>query len=104
MSVLHFAAEGCSYDIISFLISRGARVDWPENDSQSAFILAARENNVEALRALFERGANINRSCTLGWAEGRTAYGVLLLEQSQGYGNPEALAYLKSIGSREWPE
>lgn len=103
-TVLHCAAHGCTYEIIAFLIAHGARVDWPDEDRQSAFIVAARANNVPALRAFAEHGANINRPSLLPWAEGRTALGILELERAQGYPKPESIAYLRSIGAKEWPD
>ncbi|MEL6421346.1 MAG: ankyrin repeat domain-containing protein [Pseudomonadota bacterium] len=101
---MHFASCGCGENIIDFLIANGAIVNYPNNESQSAFILAARENNVDALRALARHGADINRPCTLNWAEGRSALGVLLLEQQQGYGKPESIDFLESLGATEWPD
>ncbi len=104
MTVLHWAAKGCSEHIVCHLINNGAKVDWPENDNQPAFVLAARANNVGALKAFVENDVNINRPCTLQWAEGRTALGVAILEHRQGYKKDAAISYLKSVGAKEWPE
>jgi ankyrin repeat protein len=103
LTVLHWAATGCSYEIVSLLIASGAKVDWPADDMQSALIMAARSNNVPALRAFVENGADMNRACLLPWAEGRTALGVLERDRINGYDKPESIAYLRSVGAREWP-
>jgi ankyrin repeat protein len=101
-TVLHFAVNGCSEALIDFLIVEGATVDMP-GDDQPALVLAARANNVGAVRSLIRHGAELNRPCTLRWAEGRTALGVLLLERAQGYDKPESIEYLLSVGATEWP-
>lgn len=103
-TVLKFAASsGCSESIVDFLIESGAKIDGSEDEHLPALVLAARENNVGAMRSLVRHGAKLDSPCTLGWAEDRTALGVLLLERSQGYDKPEAIAYLQSLGAREWP-
>jgi ankyrin repeat protein len=103
VTVLHWAVQGGSQVIIELLVDHGARVDWPPEDSLSALVLAARNNNVGALKALVESGADIHRPCGLGWTGGRTALGVAMMEHAQGYEKPDAIAYLKSVGAEEWP-
>ncbi len=100
-TVLDDAVSGCSEEIVDLLIQRGARVDWPADDDQSAFMFAARAGNVGAMKALARAGANINWRCGTPWAKGLTTLGVLLLEKSKGFDKPEAIAYLRSIGASE---
>lgn len=99
LSVLHHAAIGCSEALVALMIERGADVEAPKDAKQSALMLAARQANIGALKALVAGGADVNRRCGLKWAEGKTALGVLLLEVSQGFPQPSAVAYLRSVGA-----
>src|SRR5207302_9346179 len=73
MTALKFAATECEPEVIQALIDKGANVDGPGNTDQTALMLAARGNNLGALRVLIRNGADPRRKCGLRWAEGRTA-------------------------------
>jgi ankyrin repeat protein len=90
MTALMFAVNECTPQVIQALIDRGAVVDGPAEWELTALMLAARANNVETLKVLVKNGADLNRACGLGWAEGRTAEGLAEME-----GSNAALAYLR---------
>jgi ankyrin repeat protein len=77
-------------EVIQALIDRGAAVDGPEGTEQTALMLAARGNNVNAIDVLLRNGANPNLTCNLPWAKGLTAEGLAELE-----GQYDALEYLR---------
>jgi len=81
MTALKFAAQACTADVLEALIAHGAAVDGPPGTDQTPLMLAARANHVDALRVLVKHGADVNRSCNLPWAGGRTAEGLAELER-----------------------
>jgi ankyrin repeat protein len=92
MTALKFAVDTCPAEVIQALIDHGADVDGPTGTDQTALMIAARANNVEALKVLIENGAVVSLPCRLPWASGRTAEGLAELE-----GWRAALAYLRSV-------
>lgn len=93
MTALKFAVDTCTAEVIQALIDHGAEVDGPAGTDQTALMLAARADNVEALKILLKNGADGTIPCKLPWAEGRTAAGLAELE-----GQRRALAYLRRVG------
>jgi ankyrin repeat protein len=89
---LKFSIHGVNPDLIRLLLERGAEVDGPEGTSQTALMLAARNDFVDALPILIEFGADPQLKCGLKWAEGRTALGLAELEKRK-----KSIAYLKSL-------
>ena len=92
MTPLKFSISGVNADLVRLLIEHGASVDGPDDTSQTALMLAARNNFVEGLRVLVEAGASRTRQCGLPWAENRTAQGLAELEKRRS-----AVAFLKSL-------
>jgi ankyrin repeat protein len=95
MSALKFAARSSLPHVAQSLIDHGAEVDGPAGTDQTALMLAARANNVGALKVLIENGADPGLKCNLRWAGGRTATGLAELE-----GRRAALAYLRSVDEK----
>jgi ankyrin repeat protein len=95
MTALKFAVHSCPEEVIQALIDRGAQVDGPDDTHQTALMIAARYNNVAALKVLVENGADVSLPCKLPWAEGRTAEGLAELEKRRA-----ALAYLRGLRAR----
>jgi ankyrin repeat protein len=83
MTALKFAVHECPQDIIQLLIDKGAEVDGPEGSPLTPLMLAARRNNVDALKVLIDNGANLSLQCKLKWAEGRTAEGLAEMENQK---------------------
>ena len=92
MTALCFAACNSRPEVIQALLDRGAQVEGPPGAEQTPLMLAARENNVEAIKLLVAAGADVNRPCQLPWAVGRTA--EWLAEQE---GAHQASVYLRSL-------
>lgn len=92
MTALKFAARECEPEVIESLIENGAEVDGPAGTDQTALMLAARGNNVGAIRVLLRNGADPGRTCGLRWAKGRTAAWL-----AQNEGITEAYEYLKNF-------
>jgi ankyrin repeat protein len=92
MTALKFSVHSCPAEVIQVLIDHGAEVDGPPGTDQTALMIAARCNNVAALKVLVENGADTSLSCKLPWAEGRTAEGLAELE-----GRRAALTYLRRV-------
>ncbi len=93
VTALKFAVRG-SPDVIQALLDHGAEVDGPPGTAQTALMIAARDNNVAALKVLVKNGADVSLPCKLKWAAGRTAEGLAELEQRRA-----ALAYLRELRS-----
>ncbi len=89
MTALMFASDP---EVIEALLDRGAEVDGPPGSPLTPLMLAARANNLEALRILVERGADTQRTCGLSWAEGWTARQLAEHEDRK-----QAAAYLRSL-------
>lgn len=83
MTGLKFAVEACSEEALKALIAAGAEVDGPHGTDQTALMLAARLNNVEALKILVEYGADPTLTCGLSWASGLTARELAALEKQK---------------------
>ena len=92
MTALKFAVHSCPREVIQALIDHGADVDGPPGTDQTALMIAARANHVEALKVLIANGADPSRPCKLPWAAGRTAEGLAELEKRR-----LALAYLRKL-------
>jgi ankyrin repeat protein len=92
MTALKFAAEDCQPAVIQALIDKGAEVDGPANTDQTALMLAARGNNLDAIQVLLRNGADPRRSCGLRWAKGRTAAWL-----AKNEGSIKAFEYLKDL-------
>jgi ankyrin repeat protein len=92
MTALKFAACEGRPELIEALLERGAEVDGPEGTDQTALMLAARYNNVDALRVLVEHGADWKRPCGLPWARGKSAEQLAEMERRR-----KALAFLRSL-------
>jgi len=95
MTALKFAVESCPAEVIQALIDHGAEVDGPRGTDQTALMLAARSNNVSALKVLVMNGADVSLPCKLTWAGKRTAEGLAELEKQRA-----ALAYLRGLRTR----
>lgn len=83
MTALKFAVQDCTPEVIQTLIDRGAEVDGPADTKQTALMIAARANNVEAIRVLVKNGADLSLRCGIPWADGRTAEGLAELEKKK---------------------
>jgi len=67
-------------------------VDGPPGTDQTALMLAALANHVDALKVLVNNGADVSLPCKLRWADNRTAQGLAELENCR-----KAAAYLASL-------
>lgn len=83
---------GSKPEVLQALIDRGAAVDGPPGAEVTPLMMAARCDNVEALKFLVKNGADIHRPCRLRWAENRTAEGLAVLEKQK-----KAASYLASV-------
>lgn len=92
MTALKFASKSCTPEVIQALIDHGAEVDGPRGTEQTALMLAARENHVEAIKVLVANGADTSLPCKLGWANNMTAQ-----ELAESQGCREAATYLASL-------
>jgi ankyrin repeat protein len=92
MAALKFAVKRSTPKVLQALIDAGAEVDGPPETDQTALMLAARANNVAALKVLVKNGANVSLACKLPWAEGRTAEGLAELAKQRA-----AFAYLRRL-------
>lgn len=92
MTSLKFAVGDCKPEVITALIDKGAEVDGPKGTDQTALMLAARANNVDALRILVESGADTTLQCKLKWAENRNALGLARFEKRK-----KAIEYLETV-------
>lgn len=95
MTAIKFAAKSCTPDVIQSLVDHGAEVDGPSGTCQTALMLAARANHVEALKVLIRNGANPSLPCGLPWAKKRTAEGLAELERQR-----KALEYLREVRTK----
>ena len=95
-TALSCSISGLNPEIIQLLIDHGADVDGPPGTSQTALMLAARHNNVGALKVLIDNGADRTLTCKLSWAGNRTAQGLAELEKRR-----QAVAFFKSFDSPE---
>ena len=91
ISALTFSFKNGSRQLIKALIDKGANVNGLEGATQTPLMLAARDNNVDAIELLLEHGADPEAKCTLSWAQGLTAEDLAKLE-----GCKKAYTYLKN--------
>ncbi|WP_010583682.1 ankyrin repeat domain-containing protein [Schlesneria paludicola] len=94
MTALKFAVGNSTPELIQMLIDHGADVDGPPGTDQTALMLAARADDVEALKVLVRNGADTSRPCKLPWAKNRTALGLAGLEKCK-----KAVKFLTSLDS-----
>ena len=92
MTAIGFAACHSQPQVVKALLRAGAAVEGPKGTDQTPLMLAARDNNVEALKLLIAAGADIHRPCKLPWAAGKTAEGLAELERRR-----KAAEYLRSV-------
>jgi ankyrin repeat protein len=92
MTALKFAVKRSTPEVLQALITAGAEVDGPPGTDQTALMIAARANNVAALKVLIQNGADVSLPCQLPWAEGRTAEGLAEMEKQHA-----ALRYLRQV-------
>ncbi|MCE9556651.1 MAG: ankyrin repeat domain-containing protein [Planctomycetes bacterium] len=92
MTALKFAVHDCKPDVIQALIDAGADVDGPPGTDQTALMIAACANHVDALKVLVKNGANRSLPCKLRWAENRTARELAELEKCR-----KAATYFASL-------
>lgn len=92
MTALKFSIQGLNAELTQLLLDRGADPDGPPGTRQTALMLAARNNFVEALRVLIDHGADPALTCKLPWAQNRTAQGLAELEKRR-----QAIAFFKSL-------
>jgi ankyrin repeat protein len=92
MTALGFAASDSRPEVVQTLLEHGAKVEGAPGTAQTPLMLAARENNVAAIKLLIAAGADVNRPCQLPWAVGRTA---LWLAENEGA--RKAAAYLRKV-------
>lgn len=83
---------GSQPEVLQALIDHGAAVEGPPGAEVTPLMMAARCDNVDALKFLVKNGADIHRPCLLRWAENRTAEGLAILEKQK-----KAAAYLASV-------
>src|SRR5436189_232987 len=92
MTALGFAVSDSRPEVVQALLARGAEVEGPPGADQTPLMLAARANNVAAIKLLIAAGAAPERPCQLPWAAGRTA--EWLAEQE---GARKAALYLRIL-------
>ena len=96
-SVIESAAIRAQPDVLSELIVHGAPVDGPVNGRITPLMRAVVENNLEAVKVLVSRGANLAAKCALPWASGKTAEEIAAQEKKG-----QILKYLRSApGGKE---
>jgi hypothetical protein len=92
MTALKFAVHDAAPEVIQALIDRGAQVDGPPGTDQTALMIAARSNHVEACKVLVKNGADPSLPCKLKWALNWTAHDLALNEKSR-----KAATYLATV-------
>ena len=67
---INLAAHGGHTGVIRLLLAAGAKVDAPEDEGQTALMIAAGEGHLDAVQLLLEAGADKSyRAMSLGTAE-----------------------------------
>ena len=79
---LAFSVMRCRPVVLKALVARGAPVDGRASDQLTPLMRAAVEDRLEAAQALVGLGADLRRTCTLPWAEGKTAEQLAVREKS----------------------
>ena len=92
MTALKFAVKRAKPEVVQALIDAGADIDGPKGSKLTALMLAARHDNVDALKTLIENGANPSIQSKLKWADGYTALDLAKLEKCK-----KAELYLSTI-------
>ena len=88
-SVLHFAVENCSIEVVQLLIDVGANVEAETKDLKTPLYWAAGAGRKDILEALVKNGARVDRTSS----EKQTA-----LFEAVGQGNKESVLYLLEQG------
>ncbi len=91
-TALDFAVQYSKPEVVQKLIDKGMDVNGLREEQITPLMLAARADNVEALKVLVANGADITRPCGLKWAIGWTAEKLAENEKRK-----KALAYLKQV-------
>jgi len=63
---LHYYADKASVEVLEYLISKGANVNYKDSYGQTPLHNAASSNSVEVLECLISKGANINAKDKIG--------------------------------------
>ena len=90
-SAIRFAVTRATPEVLNALIDHGAPVDGPRNSEITPLMKAAVEDNLDAVKVLVDRGADLGITCTLPWARGKTAEQIAEQEKKS-----QILAYLRS--------
>ena len=64
------AAYGGHVDVIRLLLAAGAKVDAPEDEGQTALLIAAYQGDIDTVRVLLEAGANKSYRASAGVSGG----------------------------------
>lgn len=83
---------GSTPEVLQALIDHGALVEGPPGAEVTPLMMAARCDNVEALKFLVKNGADIHRPCLLPWAKKNTAEGLAIMGNQK-----KAAKYLASL-------
>lgn len=89
---LHYAAFAGNVEIVRYLAGRGAALDAPAPNGQTALMLAAKNSHLEAVRALVDADADLD----LEDPEGRSALDIALKA-----GHTDIADYLRQEGAEE---
>ncbi len=81
MTALKFACKNCDPEVIKTLLEKGAEIDGPRDTNQTALMLAARANHLEAIQLLYDYGADLNIKSKLKWAHGADAEEIARMEE-----------------------
>jgi ankyrin repeat protein len=92
VTALDSAIEFLNLEIAQLLIDKGAFVDGPPGTSQTPLMLAARTGDVAMVKLIIDNGADRTRTCSLPWAQNRTARGLAELEKRH-----KVVKYFKSL-------
>lgn len=94
-TLLHCAVNCCQSDVARLLLDFGAHVDLPDVDGDTPLYLAALRGDLEIIRLLHERGANINHQTSAGFTPLNAAASAF----SVGNYPIEAFIFLASSGA-----
>ena len=88
---IHRAAVKNNFEVIKYLVERGADINLPAADGTTPLMRAAENENVEIAAYLLEKGADLNAAA----ADGKTALGF-----AEYYKLPKMIEFLKSKGAK----
>ncbi|HZV53798.1 MAG TPA: ankyrin repeat domain-containing protein [Rhodocyclaceae bacterium] len=91
-NALHYAAFNGHVEVVQFLVSKGAALDMPAPNRQTALMFAARNGHLEVVKILVEADADMD----MDDPEGNTALDIALKA-----GNSQIADYLRSEGAEE---